>query len=112
MFFKLINRLSWLVILLASAGTIVMLGLLVLSNGGIDVLGLRGRGSAIPTPISVGPTAVSPIGTGAGATAVAPGSVPPQRAAAPLNSVIPKRPLFKNLPLPQEISRIPARMRI
>src|SRR5690349_14022989 len=95
---RLINRAATLVIVLAGTTTLVMAAFLVATNGGVDVLGLQSHNGIIPTPISIGPTPIP-------GAAVQP--APSVNGPAPLNSVIVKRRLFQDIPVPQEISRRP-----
>src|SRR4051812_44671488 len=89
----MVNRLSWLVILTASGILLLIIAVLVATNGQVDVLGMKSTSLVTPTPYLIGPTPV-------------PGDnpVPKVNEAAPMNSVLPKRLLFQNVPLPQEVS--------
>ena len=89
---SLISRFSWLIVLLATGTMLAMVGLLVLTSGGIDVLGLRNNSAIAPAQVSVGPASGNQVSV---------------TGPAPLNSVLPKRLLFANVPLPQEVSRRP-----
>src|SRR5579859_1767341 len=91
---RLFNRYSWLILLLTGGITLVIIGLLAVSNSGIDLFGLHSHIVAIATPATPG--------SRGGQISLA-----PARTFAPLNSVIVKRPLFANIPLPQEVSGRP-----
>ncbi len=91
---RLIKAFLGLLLLLLAGLAVGTVGTLVFTGGAIDPLGLYAS-VPLPVPTPIGPPAV-------------PGTinVPAEQihGPAPLNSVVPKRPLFKNIPLPQEIS--------
>jgi hypothetical protein len=93
---RLINQSLTVIMVIVASVILIISGVVVATDGNVDVLNLSSRGSITPTPISIGPTPMPSVN----GQLVA----PPVRGVAPLNSVLAKRPLFQNVPLPQEIS--------
>lgn len=89
------NGLVALLLLLLAGSAIAVIGALIVTNGEFDVLGMVAR-SPLPTPIHINPTTI-------------PGTINPPadqiRDPAPLNRVVPRRPLFEQIPLPQEFNQ-------